>query len=182
MRIVTAVTNILEAMVQDQHCDLASWQYNRISVANVRLDNKKPSPTALVLMVQDFKIEYNSLNAKEVVNLNISFLKKEGKIDAEGIEEQVIVDEMKAIAIDFIQRLIAAPNIRIANEEIKVQSVFLRSDSNRTGVNIQLDLVEKQGECVGGSIPSVLTITENGEYNVLGISKIKVDIEDETNG
>lgn len=180
MRIINIVTNILESMVQDAHCALQSWQYNRLGVANVKLDNKKPSPTALVLMVQEFQIGYNNFNAKEEVSLNISFLKKETKLDAEGLEEQAIVDEMKYIAIDFIQRLKAVPSIMIENEEIKVQSVFLRSDSNRTGVNIQLDIIEKQGECIGGPVPSVLTITENGEYNVLGISKITVAIPEQT--
>ena len=60
MVIVTKITNILAAMVEDTGCELASYQYNDASTANVRLDNKMPSPTALFYQITDWKLDYST--------------------------------------------------------------------------------------------------------------------------
>lgn len=177
MYIVHTITNILEAMVQDDQCGLKSWQYEDKPTANVRLDNKKPSPTALFIQISDWTLGYNTITVKESANVNISFLDKEAKLDAGGLEQDQIIDNTKDIAIEFLARLKAVPGLIVKNDPIKMKSVFLRSDSNRTGVNIELEIEQRQGECIGGPVPSELTITENGEYNVLGIAKITVNIE-----
>lgn len=177
MHIVNIINSILQAMVEDQDCELQSWQYNDLSTANVRLDNKKPSPTAVFLQISDWTMGVNAINVRESADINISFLEKEGKMDAGGIEQDGIIDRMKWLAIDFVKRLRNVKSLEIEDDEIKIKSVFLRSDSNRSGVNIQLSLKERQGECLdGGSYDPVLTISTNGAYSVGGYTQIIVDI------
>lgn len=146
--ITTRINNILEDMVNDEYCDLASYQYEDKPTANVKLDNKKPSPTALFIQITDWKLSFDRMTVKEKAYVNISFLSKESKLDAGGIEQDVIIAEMKDLAVDFLQRLLEDKSLKILDDTIDMKSVFLRSDSNRTGVNISLEVEEKQGECI----------------------------------
>lgn len=177
MYIVNTLKGILEAMVADSDCTLASWQYEDKPTANVRLDNKMPSPTCLFLQITDFTIDNNMLTAREKASVNLTFLEKEGKLDAGGLAQDEIIGRMKALATEFVQRLRAFKGINIINDEIKAKSVFLRSDSNRTGVNIELMLEQRQGECIGSPEPYVLEIDENGTYDVAGYAQVTVNIE-----
>ena len=179
MHIVNIINSILQAMVEDQDCELKSWQYNDLSTANVRLDNKKPSPTAVFLQISDWTMGCNATNVKESAEINLSFLEKEGKMDAGGIEQDEIIDRMKALAVDFIKRLKNVRPLEIEDDEYKIKSVFLRSDSNRSGVNLQLTVKERQGECInGGGYDPVLTISTNGVYSVCGYTQVVVDMPD----
>lgn len=146
--ITTRINKILEDMVNDEYCDLASYQYEDKPTANVKLENKKPSPTALFIQITDWKLSFDRMTVKEKAYVNISFLSKESKLDAGGIEQDVIIAEMKDLAVDFLQRLLEDKSLRILDDTIDMKSVFLRSDSNRTGVNISLEVEEKQGECI----------------------------------
>lgn len=146
--IVTRINQILEDMVNDEYCDLASYQYEDKPTANVKLDNKNPSPTALFIQITDWKLSFDRMTVKEKAYVNISFLSKESKLDAGGIEQDVIIAEMKDLAVDFLQRLLEDKSLRLLDDTIDMKSVFLRSDSNRTGVNISLEVEEKQGECI----------------------------------
>lgn len=148
MVIVTKITGILSAMVEDTGCELASYQYNDAATANVRLDNKMPSPTALLYQITDWKLDISTGLLKEKASLNISFLQKEKKLDDGGMDQDVIIDAMKAIAIDFLQRLLADRSLVLLNNEINMKSVFLRSDSNRTGVMLELEIEERQPSCI----------------------------------
>lgn len=148
MTIVNEIKGILATMVADEDCELKSYQYNDKPTANVVLDSKMPNPTALLLQVTDWYMEADMVSGKERTNINISFLTKEAKLDAKGDEQQPIVDDMKDIAIDFIKRLYAVKTLRILDDKIKLKSVFLKGDSNRTGVNLSLDIEERQAHCL----------------------------------
>lgn len=181
MYIVNTLKGILQAMTDDSSCDLASWQYEDKPTANVRLDNKMPSPTCLFMQITDFAIDHSLVTAREKASVNLTFLEKEGKLDAGGLQQDEIIDRMKALAIEFVQRLMAVKTVKIMNDEIKAKSVFLRSDSNRSGVNIELELEQRQGECIGGAIPSVMTIEENGTYDVMGYTQVVVNVPEINN-
>ncbi len=148
MVIVTKITDILAAMVEDTGCDLASYQYNDASTANVRLDSKMPSPTALFYQITDWRLDFSTGLLKERTSINVSFLKKETKLDDGGSDQDAIIDDMKEIAIDFLSRVLADKTLRLLDYDIRMKSVFLRSDSNRTGVNLTLEIEEVQGECI----------------------------------
>lgn len=140
LKIVETLKDILEGMVSDTDCALQSWQYNKLSKANVRLDTKMPSPTALFIEITDFKIEMDKFTKKELAHVFVSFLDKESKLDDEGLNEDTIIANMSELAIDFILRIKEERTLRIKNDVINLKSVFYQSDSNRTGVTVELDL------------------------------------------
>lgn len=148
MRIVRQLNNILQNMIDDPDCALASYQYNNLSKANVKLDYKKPSPTALFIQITDFVLDISLINKREKVNVLVSFLTKENKLDGQAVDQDVLIDDMSNLAVEFLKRVKADKTIRILNDEINFKSVFLTSDSNRTGVSIELDLLDLAGECI----------------------------------
>lgn len=148
MYIVERLTAILQNMVSDTVCPLESWQYNRLSRANVRLDSKQPSPTALFIQIQDFRLDMNTLTKREVSHVSISFLDKENKTDSEGLEQDAIITQMADLAVDFVSRVRADRSLRITNDIVNFKSVFYQSDSNRTGVTVELDIEQAQGRCL----------------------------------
>lgn len=148
MVIVRHLTTILQNMVDDNDSLLKSFQYNDKPTANVKLDSKMEDITAILFQITDFELQMNRLTVREKADINITFLQKESKLDAEGYEQDIIIDNTKDVAIDFIERLMDDKTLRILDDTIDVKSVYLRSDSNRTGVNINLKIEQKQGECL----------------------------------
>ena len=148
MVIVRHLTTILQNMVDDNDSLLKSFQYNDKPTANVKLDSKMEDITAILFQITDFELQMNRLTVREKADINITFLQKESKLDAEGYEQDIIIDNTKDVAIDFIERLMDDKTLRILDNTIDVKSVYLRSDSNRTGVNINLKIEQKQGECL----------------------------------
>jgi len=148
MVIVRHLTTILQNMVDDNDSLLKSFQYNDKPTANVKLDSKMEDITAILFQITDFELQTNRLTVREKADINISFLQKESKLDAEGYEQDIIIDNTKDAALDFVKRLMDDKTLRIIDDTIDVKSVYLRSDSNRTGVNINLKIEQKQGECL----------------------------------
>lgn len=149
MRIVDKLTSILSAMVDDSGSELASYQYNSKPLANVSLDRNKPSPTALLLVITDWDLEHNGVTVKESAEVNVSFLISQRPADRNmtAVDDNII-DRAVGIAVDFISRLMADKSLRIEDESVKVKSVYDRSDSTRSGVNLTLRITEKQGVCL----------------------------------
>ena len=135
-------------MQDDTDCLLNSFQYNDKPTANVRLDSKMEDITAVLYQVTDFQLQTNRLTVREKADINITFLQKETKIDAQATEQDIIIDNTADVALDFIKRVQADPDLKILDEVIEVKSVYLRSDSNRSGVNITLKITEVQGHCL----------------------------------
>lgn len=148
MNIIRHLTTILEDMKNDTDCLLNSYQYNDKPTANINLDRKMEDITALLIQITDFQLEMNSMTVRETADINISFLQRETKLDAQGSEQDIMIDNTKDVAIDFLKRVFALKGFRIVDDTINVKSVFLRSDSARTGVNISFKITELQGECI----------------------------------
>lgn len=148
MIIVRHLMTILEAMKSDTDCLLNSYQYNDKPTSNLVLDKKMEDITAVLFQITDFTITTNRLTVKEEADINITFLQKETKLDAQATEQDTMVDNTKDVAIDFIKRVMDDSTLKILDDTIQFRSVYLRSDSNRTGVNVQLRITEKQGSCL----------------------------------
>lgn len=146
-KIVETLRNILTSMVNDVDCHLASWQYNDMATSNVKLDNKKPSPTAVFYQITDFVYDMTTGIKREKANVLVAFLQKEGKLDADGLEQDEIIKAMSDIAFEFVKKVMNEGSLRVLNDKIVLKSTFLRSDSNRTGVVFELELEEKSGTC-----------------------------------
>lgn len=150
MRIVDTIIKILQNMVSDTECQLASYTYNSKPLANVSLDRNKKSPTALLLVITDWQLDIFKRNTvREQAEVNISFLTNQRPPDR-GMEpvDADIITPMAGIAADFLSRLMADRSLSIEDETIQMNSIYDRSDSTRSGVNITLHLEEKQGVCM----------------------------------
>lgn len=150
MRITDKLIAILQSMVADSGCALESYTYNSKPLANVSLDRNKPSPTALLLVITDWQLDIFKRNTvREQAEVNISFLTNQRPPDR-GMEpvDADIITPMAGIAADFLSRLMADRTLLIEDETIQMNSIYDRSDSTRSGVNITLHLEEKQGVCM----------------------------------
>ncbi len=147
LKIVDVLRGILIEMTDDEECELASWQYNDMATSNVKLDNKKPSPTAVFYQITDFVYDLTTGIKREKANVFVAFLQKEVKLDAEGLEQDKIIKKMSEIAFEFLKNVMDEGSLRVLNDKITLKSTFLRSDSNRTGVVMELELEEKSGTC-----------------------------------
>lgn len=147
LKIVDVLRGILIEMTDDEECELASWQYNDMATSNVKLDNKKPSPTAVFYQITDFVYDLTTGIKREKANVLVAFLQKEVKLDAEGLEQDKIIKKMSEIAFEFLKKVTEEGSLRVLNDKITLKSTFLRSDSNRTGVVMELELEEKSGTC-----------------------------------
>lgn len=150
MRITETIIEILKAMVADSGCQLASYTYNSKPLANVSLDRNKPSPTAFLLVITDWELDISKRNSvREQAEVNISFLTNQRPPDR-GMEpvDADIITPMAGIAADFLTRLMADRSLAIADDTVRMKSVYDRSDSTRSGVNITLHIEERQGVCM----------------------------------
>lgn len=150
MRITDTIIEILKAMVADSGCALKSYQYNSKPLANVSLDRNKPSPTAFLLVITDWELDISKRNSvREQAEVNISFLTNQRPPDR-GMEpvDADIITPMAGIAADFLARLMADRSLAIADDTVRMKSIYDRSDSTRSGVNITLHIEERQGVCM----------------------------------
>lgn len=147
MKIVEKIYSILSGMTADQYSKLESFQYNDLATSNVTLDRGKPSPTAVFYNITDFVFGLESGIKRERANCLVAFLDKEKKLDDDSLSQDTIITNMAELGTDFVKRIIDDGTLNIKNDEIKMKSVFLRSDSNRSGVVVELELEEKSGTC-----------------------------------
>lgn len=145
MNIVTHLTGILEAMVQSTACPLKSWQYNRPARANVENDYTK-TPTAVLYCITDWETATDL--AREVASVTVGFLQVNPEFDWYGMATDTIIDNMKAVAFDFIARVNSAGVVEITTDRVRVRSVFDTNDRNLAGVFLQMELREVGGECM----------------------------------
>lgn len=163
MRITDTIITILKAMVADSGCALESYQYNSKPLANVSLDRNKKSPTALLLVITDWQLDISKRNSvREQAEVNISFLTNQRPPDR-GMEpvDTDIITPMASLAADFLARLMADRSLVISDDRVIMKSIYDRSDSTRSGVNLTLHIEERQGVCLEDFMaPEEETITE----------------------
>lgn len=159
MYIVDIVKNILEGMTYretDSSDDssegvwkpLNSWIYQDIPTANIKFSSKTPSPVGLLMQLSSFDVDTDGMKFREIVEINVSFLTSERKLDAGAESQDVIVDDMFMIAREFINRVFDEKSIEVVDDVIHVKAVYLVSDSVKTGVNIAMTLRQKQSSCL----------------------------------
>lgn len=147
MRISKKLRQIADAMVQDTGCALNSYTYSTKPSANVTLDRGKPSPVAVVFVVTDIDLDVNGL-MRERAEVNVSMLVSQKPIDKNHEDvDDTIMETSKELCVDFVSRILQDKTLMIDDDTVHLKAVFDRSDSNRSGYNLTMTLVERQGEC-----------------------------------
>ena len=139
------IIEILNGLQEDGYID--NYLFEDRPTANVRLDSRGNTVGILYQFV-DFDLDFSSGLLKESAEINVSFLQKEVKLDAGGNEQYDIVSEMKEVMLEFLRRVKALSEYVITDKVLTIKTVFLNTDSNRTGVNCTFTLKSKQGSCI----------------------------------
>lgn len=145
MNIVTIITGILEAMRSDTASPLKSWQYNSPARVNVENDFSR-TPTAVMYCLTDWQL--TAAIVREQARVSVGFLTLQPDIDYEGMENERHVDRCKDIALDFIARVNDDGRLSVTSDPINVRSVYDLNDRNLTGVFVEFDCTEIQGQCL----------------------------------
>lgn len=146
MYITERIKAILSAMRNDNL--IGSFIYEDKPTANVRLDRSVTDPVAILYQLSGFDIDTDGLKSSETADINVSFLRKERKIDAGAVEQETITDDMYAVAKDFVSRVFDDKTLKVTDDVIHIRYVYLNTDSNRTGCNVAMRIKEKQGHCL----------------------------------
>lgn len=123
-----------------------NYIFEDFPTSNVRLDSRGNCVGVLYQFI-DFDLDFSTGLLKESAEINISFLIKDRKLDSSGEEEYDIISEAKQIMLEFIRRVRELKEYTIVEKTLNIRSVFLTTDSNRTGVNCVFKLKQRQGEC-----------------------------------
>lgn len=147
---VTHITGILEAMRLDALSPVKSWQYNSPGRANVENDYSE-TPTAVCYCITDWEATLNIV--REVASVAVGFLTVQPNIDFDGLANEVLIDNMKGIALDFVRRISEGGVLEIATDTIRIRSIYNLDDRNLTGVFLEITLREVQGQCLRNYAP-----------------------------
>lgn len=126
--------------------DIKTIIYDSGFSANVRIDRKE-TPAALLYLIKDWQLDISNGLQKEIANIQVFFFDR-AKFDTKGEEKDVIVDSMSLIAKEFLSKLLADKTIEVEGDTIQMRSVFGQFDAFCVGVNVELRIKEKQGQCL----------------------------------
>lgn len=120
--------------------------YDSANSANVRIDDSA-DPIAILYLISDWNVDVRHGIAKEIANIRI-FFGKRAEFDIKGEDKDIIVDDMLLIGKYFINEINNNSVIRIIDDRIKIRNVWGKFDSFLCGVEIIVQVEQKQGECI----------------------------------
>ena len=131
-------------------------------------------PVAYSFLIDSGTIDDVNGRYHERVTIAVMFCDKT-KFDFNALENEQIIDRMKVKAYKWMHSLRMSNALRIVSVN-NTQRLYDNTTDILTGfaVNITLEDIAGVGEC---ELPAVLfEIKENGEYPVVGIDKVLVDV------
>lgn len=129
--------------------------YESPAVTNIKLD-KAEFPCAVLLCMTETIINTEFGYQREMADCNLSFLVKADSIDFDGWKNQVKIDAMKQLAMDFYKKLLERNNFSVDGTELHFYSVFNKGDVLTTGVSFQFRAIEKVGKCINSNDEVIL--------------------------
>jgi hypothetical protein len=123
-----------------------SYEFNDWTRANVKLDTKA-LPVCLYLLPISGQLMNKNGNFRDHPNAFIAFMDKT-QFDFDGEENEPVVERMKDYAKQFILQTNASGMFAPLPENIPYQVVYDKLDVNLTGIVLQVQLKELQGECI----------------------------------
>ncbi len=113
---------------------------------NLRID-RKPTPAAVLYLIQGFEIGLNGGIRKDNVDLEVFFFDRID-LSAKGEAVQAKMDELLPLVNGFVSLLASDKTLVLDGDTIKVQAAYGKFDTNVCGWSLQLKLTEKQGHCI----------------------------------
>ena len=113
---------------------------------NLRID-RKPTPAAVLYLIQGFEIGLNGGVRKDNVDLEVFFFDRID-LSAKGEVVQAKLDELLPVVNEFVSLLVSDRTLVLDGDTIKVQAAYGKFDTNVCGWSLQLKVYEKQGHCI----------------------------------
>lgn len=113
---------------------------------NLRID-RKPTPAAVLYLIQGFEIGLNGGIRKDNVDLEVFFFDRID-LSAKGEVVQAKMDELLPLINSFVSLLVSDKTLVLNGDTIKVQAAYGQFDTHVCGWSLQLKVYEKQGHCI----------------------------------
>ena len=111
------------------------------------LIDRKPTPAAVLYLIQGFEIGLNGGIRKDNVDLEVFFFDRID-LSAKGEAVQTKMDELLPLVNGFVSLLVSDKTLVLDGDTIKVQAAYGQFDTHVCGWSLQLKLTEKQGHCI----------------------------------
>lgn len=113
---------------------------------NLRID-RKPTPAAVLYLIQGFEIGLNGGIRKDNVDLEVFFFDRID-LSAKGEVVQAKMDELLPLVNSFVSLLVSDKTLVLNGDTIKAQAAYGQFDTHVCGWSLQLKVYEKQGHCI----------------------------------
>lgn len=170
MRIVDKILDILNSMG-----GIETVLYESPSYTNIKID-RRPAPYAILYLLTDMEIDLSRGHAVDGCDVEVFFADL-SDLDADGAEQQAVVDRMLSLARQFVSLLLADRSLSFG-DKVELKTAYGKFDKNVTGVSLALHITERQGSCIDSEQTDVRTIeiTENGVYDVTHYGTASVEV------
>lgn len=120
-----------------------NYIFENWTTANVVLDSST-FPVMLNVLPVSGKFNVGKTQLKDCPNCMLAFLDKI-ELDANGIENDAVIERMKSLAKDFIKRMNSSGLFDYLEGEIPYSVVYDKLDVNVAGIVIELQIKETSG-------------------------------------
>lgn len=145
MRIISKLKNYLDVLVDEGYLKQSVYtypqQFNNIA-------GRCEVPVGVLLTPQDWKLECDTVTAGEHGLFRVYFLTYQKELDFDAMQNEGLIDNMIDIAVVFVGMLKNNAEISVEEIDIRTKSMYDTNDKNLTGVELTLDIKEKQGRCI----------------------------------
>lgn len=145
MHTITILKEHLNAQIADGLVSAMfyGWEEQFNNVAG-RID----TPVSYLCTPTSYRLECDTICARETGIFTVYFLTPQNQLDFNANDNEVLVDTMMAVAVDFIGRLKLDKRMHIENIEVDGRSMYDANNKNLTGICLKLKLKEQQGWCL----------------------------------
>lgn len=105
-------------------------------------------PIGVLLTPYEWKVDVDGIVAREKGKFRVYFLTRQKELDFDPDKNEVLIDNMIAIAVRFVKELRGNKMIHLENTEIEGASIYDATDRNLTGCRLTLEIKENQGRCI----------------------------------
>ena len=142
MKIVDKILDILNSM-----SDVETVLYESSFGVNIRLD-RRPTPAAIVYLLQNFDIDLSSGLRKDYVDVEVFFCTR-CDFAAKGEEIKGVMETLEPTVDEFVSRVLADKSMVLEGDKVSVTTAYGSFDCNVCGWSLQMKVGDKQGRCVG---------------------------------
>lgn len=147
MRIKELIAGVLADMVTAE--TLSTYIYATPSRQNVDL-SYSTTPVALFTVLTDSDIDLKGGMVRETAQVAVDFVTdmQQPTTDFEADEMESKIDDMAAIAAEFVSTLYHADGWEFVGDTVRVTYLYDFRDRNTTGVRVKFTIKELNGVCL----------------------------------